>query len=287
MRRPEIAATRGRSAAAQVAFTAAAALAIGCGGTTGRDGNPGAPSDASPSDAAMQDATAAADAFDLDASTVEESAAFDVTIVYADAARLPDVAVPPADGGDAGRVPLPTCGNVCDGNEGGVCTPTECLFYHQGPDCYNCLLQAGCLDDAPPPISFGDTGHECADLTAPGADGGPTDSVDPLGTPRRQRCLDVVQCTLANSSAQPILAFGYCGMQPTTVSCQTATPGQTGPCLAVEQAGVETVDPNTVLSRYTNITYGGGMANQLFQCAIANMCPACLSADAGHADAGQ
>jgi len=64
---------------------------------------------------------------------------------------------------------------------------------------------------------------------------------------------------------------------------QSATPGQTGPCLAEEQAGVETVDPNTVLSRYTNTTYGGGMANQIFQCAIANMCPACLQApDAGH-----
>jgi hypothetical protein len=281
MRRPEIAATRGTSATVRLVLTVTAALAIGCGGTTGSHGNPDAPLDAGASDATMQDANGA-DALDLDAGPVDEGADFDVAIVYADAARLPDVVAPPADGSDAGTV-LPTCGDVCEGSEGGVCTPTECLLYHQSPDCYECLFQGGCIDDAPPPASFGDSDHECQDLTVPGADGGPMDAIDPLGITREQRCLDVIQCTLAHSSAQPVLAFGYCGMQPTTTSCQTATPGQTGPCLAEEQAGLETVDPNTVLARYTNTMFGGGMANQLFQCAIANTCLACLGApDAGH-----
>ena len=286
MRWSQIAGRRARSAIAGALLTTVAALAAACGGTTGHEGDSASVMvlDAGPSDATTADGTPeAASGLDADAGVDDASAIFDAPIVYADAARLPDVAVaPPGDGGHGGT-PLPSCGNVCEGNEGGACTPTECLFYHQAPGCYECLFQAGCLDDSPPPVGFNDTNHECSDLTMPGADGGAVDSLDPLGTPRRQRCLDVIQCTLANSSAAPTLAFGYCGTQPTTVSCTTATPGQTGPCLAVEQAGVETVDPTTVLGRYTNTAYGGGMGNQIFQCAIANQCGTCLHApDAGH-----
>jgi hypothetical protein len=158
-------------------------------------------------------------------------------------------------------------GGPCSGSAGGLCTPTELLFQQHDQGCYDCLLSAGCLDDAPAPISFGDTGHECADVTGDTLVAGKT---------RAQACLDVISCTLAHASAEPTLAFGYCGTQPTSVSCQTATPGQTGPCLLEEQTGLESTDPNTVLGRYTNVSYGGGMGNEAFQCAISNMCLTCL-----------
>jgi hypothetical protein len=141
------------------------------------------------------------------------------------------------------------------------------VAHHQ--TCYDCLLAAGCLDDAPPPTSFGDTGHECSDVTGSVGDAG--------AETRTQACLDVISCTLAHNSAQPTLSFGYCGTQPTTTSCSTATPGQTGPCLLQEQTGLESTDPTTVLGRYTNISFGGGMGNQVFQCAISNSCSTCLN----------
>jgi hypothetical protein len=174
---------------------------------------------------------------------------------------------------DSGTTPLPDSGQdtgpltSCHGNVGGVCDATQVLLVEHNQSCYDCLLTMGCLDDAPPPVSFGDTGHECSDVTG--------NTLVP-GETRTQACLDVLSCTLAHSSAQPVLAFGYCGPQPTTTSCQTATPGQTGPCLLQEQTGLESTDPTTILARYTNTAFGGGMANAIFQCALANACQTCL-----------
>jgi hypothetical protein len=150
-------------------------------------------------------------------------------------------------------------GSPCalNGSASGACTPTEALFAAHSQTCVNALFNNGCLDD-----NVGDVGNECTDVPA---------GTTPSGATRNQACLTVISCTLAHSSAQPVVDFGYCGTQPTSVSCQTATPGQTGPCLAQEQDGEESTDPTTVLSRYTATTFGGGMANRIFNCAITNV----------------
>jgi hypothetical protein len=151
-------------------------------------------------------------------------------------------------------------GSPCalNGSASGACTPTEALFAAHSQTCVNALFLNGCLDDT----IGNDTGNECTDVPA---------GTTPSGATRNQACLTVISCTLAHSSAEPVVDFGYCGTQPTSTSCQTATPGQTGPCLAQEQDGEESTDPSTVLSRYTATTFGGGMANRIFNCARTNV----------------
>jgi hypothetical protein len=149
---------------------------------------------------------------------------------------------------------------TCSGSLGGACTPTEQLLLQHDPSCYACLLKQGCIDD----VTFNDKGNECGDLI------GATEA----GGSRDQACLDVVACTLTHSGAQPVINNGYCGTA-TGLSC-THPKGQDGPCLAQEQAGAESTDPMVVLKRYTDKTFGAGMANEIFQCAISNRCTTCL-----------
>jgi hypothetical protein len=150
--------------------------------------------------------------------------------------------------------------HTCSGSPGGACTPTEQLFLQHDPGCYACLLKQGCVDD----VTFNDKGNECGDLI------GPTEA----GVSREQTCLDVVACTLAHASAQPVVNSGYCGTA-TGLSC-THEKGPDGPCIAQEQAGAESTDPMIVLKRYTDKAFGAGMANEIFQCAISNHCMTCL-----------
>jgi hypothetical protein len=261
MRRPEAMTIAPRARSLGLLFLVAT-FAMGCGGTTGQEQPPG-PSPTNSADATTDAFPGSAVDGSVDAAAANDSGYFDVDIAYAEASRLPDVVAPPATGGgsEAGTAAVicsVDAGQVCGGQDGGVCTPTECLFYRFSPVCYQALIDNGCLDD-----EQGDMNNECSDLLL-------GQTTDPMGVSRSQRCLDVIRCTLAHASAQPLLDFGYCGVQPTSTSC-TMPSGQNGPCLSTEQLGLESIDPPTVLSRYTATTFGGGMGNRIFNCAIVNL----------------
>ena len=140
-------------------------------------------------------------------------------------------------------------------------------------DCYECMANAGCLDDD----LFGDTGHECADVAGNATAGAAT------GTSRNQLCLATLDCIMnpANVCASTDVTICYCGSLGAGNGCATAPAGApNGKCLTQELNGLEhTVDqaPSLVLPDYTALNKGAGMANQLFNCAKSNGCDALCS----------
>jgi hypothetical protein len=181
----------------------------------------------------------------------------------------------PADAGPAG--PCTSAGQTncirCSGNSNGVCSPTEALFVQHDiaaghaatTDCYSCLLNAGCLDDT----QFGDTNHECGDLT------GKFDAGAQAGQPDSTLCMNAVSCVLQTSCSSSDISICYCGPTNAGNACQTAA-NPNGACYTQEINGLGVSDNATVLKDYTDTTRPAGMANQIFSCAESNSCSACL-----------
>jgi hypothetical protein len=185
---------------------------------------------------------------------------------------------PDACGGTCG-----TCmtGDTCDGsgqcisgcasnNNGAPCTPTEQRFLSKSVDCYNCLVSAGCLNDA----IFGDVLHECGDVPGNAANGAKA------GTPRSTLCLATIDCVLQTNCSSSDVAICYCGSLGVGTSCTQAASGANGPCMQQEIDALEHVSSDTpaiIAPDYYNQNLGGGKANQIFSCANnGNVCPMCL-----------
>jgi hypothetical protein len=186
------------------------------------------------------------------------------------------------DGGALGPCTTPNqTGCVpCSGNASGVCTPTEARFVQHdiagglatldagatASSCYACLVQAGCVDDT----QFGDTGHECGDLSAT------FDAGAQSGTPDTTLCLGTIDCILQSSCATSDVASCYCGPANTGSACVTATAN--GACVQpeVDGLGFPAGDNADVLKNFTDTTKPSGMANQIFLCAATNGCTTCL-----------
>jgi hypothetical protein len=171
-------------------------------------------------------------------------------------------------------VPCTTAGQTgcvaCSGNAGGACSATEAAFVQHDiaaghaatTDCYSCMLNAGCIDDT----VFGDTGHECEDLSG---------TFGPNGKTSSSLCAATVQCVFQTSCETNDIAECFCGIGVSSAACQTiATP--TGPCYAQEVEGLGFSDDTHVLQNYADQSRPAGMANQLFACAKSNNCNACL-----------
>ncbi len=179
----------------------------------------------------------------------------------------PDAATnsgPCAYAGEVGCVP-------CTGSPGGVCTQTETAFIQHDltGSCYACLLSAGCLDDP----EAGITGNECEDLMGD-ATSGPT-----TGAWKPSLCRDTLACILGTSCAAPLATTCYCG----SAGAPCVAPGAAnGVCLIQETSGLETTDPQTVLSSFDSKNLAAGVANAIFACAANAYCSTCLGAsDAG------
>jgi hypothetical protein len=171
----------------------------------------------------------------------------------------------------------------CAGNATGVCTPAEAAFVQHDIDdgnasgdggdgdngCYACLLMAGCLDDT----EYGDHGIECGDLTGTfnaGAQAGTADST---------LCLATLACILQTSCASgEAVSSCYCGPTHAGSACAAAGNAVDGACLTPEVNGLGFgVSDNTdILKNFDDNTRPTGMANQTFQCAVANTCTSCL-----------
>jgi hypothetical protein len=190
----------------------------------------------------------------------------------------PDTGVDAASPDSAPPAPVPCTAAgqtgcvACSGNADGVCTPTEARFVQHDidaghaatTDCYSCMVNAGCIDDT----LFGDTHHECGDLTG-AFNAGPR-----AGAPSADLCLATVDCVLASSCQSGDIADCYCGIGASGSQCQTlATPA--GPCVGAETDGLGLTSNTQVLQSLTDTTRPSGMANQLFACAQSNGCAAC------------
>jgi hypothetical protein len=165
-------------------------------------------------------------------------------------------------------------------NTAGTCTATEQIFINKDPSgtCYGCLVQKGCIDDAPAGsiagvTTFGDTGLECGDLpagTSPGA-GGTAESLVQL-------CLDVLTCAVssgcghANGPNAAAATNCYCG-SATGTACSGGSANST--CAAVQAAAAQSSTPTTIIGRTPNSAFPVGMADNILQCAIGNQCTTC------------
>jgi hypothetical protein len=172
----------------------------------------------------------------------------------------------------------------CAGNATGVCTPAEAAFVQHDIDdgnatadggdgangCYACLLMAGCLDDT----EYGDHGIECGDLT------GTFDAGAQAGTADSTLCLATLACILQTSCAAGGVAVDncYCGPTHAGSACAAAGSAVDGACLTPEVNGLgfDLSDNTDILKNFDDNTRPTGMANQTFQCAVANMCNSCL-----------
>ena len=210
----------------------------------------------------------------------------DATVDSRDGAADAPADGPGDSGADGGTSPCTTAGQIacvpCEGNASGVCSPTEALFVEHDIaaglatvdagdstyGCYSCLYNFGCLDDT----VFGDTGHECGDVTGPvdGGGGGLSDST---------LCLDTARCILSTSCIDGAgVSTCYCGVANEGSACASAGGAVDGLCLTqeVDGLGFPASDNKDILSDFTTTSLPTGMANVIFQCASANSCSACL-----------
>jgi hypothetical protein len=298
--------TRARTVAAvaMVAATGTLAGLAACGGTTGREGLPTFGDDSGP------DVTV----IPSDAATPDlDSAAVDVTILYADR-ELPDVGtIPDADSdGDAmmdtdALVPCtashPThcvqCGGNLtgapgtDGGNGGLCTPTEAQFVAFDIASGRATAPGPDPGFPPPPPDAGPAPATCyacllqsgcIDDTVFGDYGFECEDDDAgAGTIEvgytAAACESVIHCTLG-SSCTGAGAGCYCGTAPVATTCQgNPAPGPiNGACAAIIAAGLGylVTDGTDITANYTNTTTATGRANQIFRCAQSYGCTACL-----------
>lgn len=202
---------------------------------------------------------------------------------------LPDGACPGgfvaaafADGG--GVIPAPSdsiCASCSPYNGGAGCTPTEQLFVLHDPvppadggmTCYQCLVNAGALDDT----VFPDTGHECNDsplfMSIPEF---------PDAAVQQDFCFQTLKCILGTSpSCVDVANAGpadcFCGAGVTTLACAAPMFQPTGSCAAEEAAGFGQPASATVaiLNMFTNTAWGSGQANQIFTAGISSGCTRC------------
>lgn len=156
-----------------------------------------------------------------------------------------------------------------------VCTPTEALLVAHdiatglavapgsAPEsgCYACATEDQCLDDS----EFGDTGHECGDLS---------------GSANAAACQATIACILQTSCGTTDVTDCYCGSAPQSGSCASvgSSNAANGACKATEAAGLgfATNDGLDVLKNLSSTTLPSGVANLVFECAISNSCEACL-----------
>jgi hypothetical protein len=178
-----------------------------------------------------------------------------------------------------------SCCVPCAGSANGVCTPTEALLVARDianghatqmgdaqDGCYTCLFNGGCIDD----VTFGDSGHECGDLPNIAFNAGAQ-----AGTLEPLLCQQTLSCLLAPPScASQAVSACYCGTAGVATACQgNPAPGPiNGTCATQIAAGLgfPPSDGTDITKHLTDTTLPAGVADQIFQCALTNMCTTCM-----------
>jgi hypothetical protein len=177
-----------------------------------------------------------------------------------------------------------TCCVACAGSTNGICTQTEAMIVAHDianghatlageatDGCYACLYNGGCIDD-----TLGDVGHECGDLPNLGFDAGAK-----AGTNEQNLCLNTLSCLLAPPScASQSVGVCYCGTAGVATTCQgNPAPGPiNGTCAQViaDGLGYPPSDGTDITKHLTDTTKPAGVADQIFQCALSNVCTTCM-----------
>jgi hypothetical protein len=236
-----------------------------CGGTTGRDGIAGNPALFEAGADAALDAVSS-DATVEDASALDAGAEYDVTIQYADAARLPHfdgsgMALPDAgDGATEAQAPganWPAC--ACDSvdpisqadipSDSGTC-PT--FVWTRNRSCDNCARMDGC---GPSQYTF----PPCCDLGRdPTVASNLSQNPPRPGVLRFELCADLYDCVTRNfhpdTNTLPAQDFSvqihtvYCG-NVTQQDCLSKGPN--GPCKDKVEAAFESQDVSKILANLT------------------------------------
>ena len=146
------------------------------------------------------------------------------------------------------------------------------ILASRGLSCYSCALTncntadstAGADVVSPDPA-----GNSCDAFTTNAAAG------PKAGTAKRGLCLDNLKCILDNQcTSLGSVQSCYCG-SASGLACLTAG-NANGACLATEQAGLESTDPNVAATNFADLRLGAGSSNALVQCMIDNGCSSCL-----------
>jgi hypothetical protein len=301
-----------RPSTALVPYAVLGAASLGlfsaCGGTNGRenlpnggnltdpsaDGGPALDSaqpfdggfDAAP-DATLDAAAATSEAGD-------DSGAFDATILYADAARLPDVFVVESGPVDSGPVVPPPWASwpVCQTD---TQVPYDCPLtddaagcptrvWWKNEKCDECIRAAIASDHASG-STYG-TYPPCSDLHGAGPAMSPS-APDPKSS-QFDLCAGLFtcvldQCTDMTTCAKAVAIF--CGTE-STADCEGEA-GPAGPCVKQVQAAYESVDPTFIVNHFETDPIPGQVGSEgkeigyLLQLAFINCTTYCIVADAG------
>jgi hypothetical protein len=185
----------------------------------------------------------------------------------------------------------------CQGNTGGICTPTEAVFVGidiathavttPGPDnaptsCYNCMWRAFCIDSN----VLHSANQECGDFPGAFTAGNGFTGQEP------DICLATLQCVLGPTGAkcentpQSIgVVDCYCGTDGTSAPVDALFCGQhpialNGPCLVPEANGFTFPQTDTydIMLNYVDTSglQPSGIANALVTCGQENACTGCF-----------
>jgi hypothetical protein len=145
------------------------------------------------------------------------------------------------------------------------------ILASRGLDCYSCALTACSSVDSTAGadvISSDAAGNSCEAFTTTAAAG------PKAGTPKRDLCLDNLKCILdTKCTSLGSVQSCYCGTA-SGLACLSGSAN--GACLTAEQAGLESIDPNTAATNFADLRLGAGSSNTLVQCMIDNGCNSCL-----------
>jgi hypothetical protein len=219
--------------------------------------------DVAAGDATAQDATLA----DASLDTSSEAAADVAADVAAEASSSGGCPVAGDVKNSAGQCVSTVCQTL---NGGANCDLTATAFAHKSADCYSCLVNGDCLDNA----MFMDVGKDCDDLTG-NATGGAR-----AGTSNEQLCLDKLSCIVSTSCASVDINLCYCGSLGAGNTCATATTPGDGKCAQQEVDGSNHLitDPGSmVLPDLANQLLPAGLVDQIFVCAHSNQCDSLCS----------
>jgi hypothetical protein len=232
-------------------------------------------------------------------------AGIDVTLQYADAARLApyeEAAAAAMDASGTSDAPSADAGPTVDYQTQcnafiaanfpaetllSTCTQTELVLFEKESDggtCLACALKKACIDDN---IGTGDTALECDDLAS--TDTAPSIATV-LGATAVDECLAFFACALGVSPAaspSPLNASGalglgeaYCGVYPPGNACSTGHPG--GACVSQIAAGLSpSIAPGSpTISNLANQNYPTGQAGTILTCLLRStggQCGSCVN----------
>jgi hypothetical protein len=146
--------------------------------------------------------------------------------------------------------------DASDGEAGTAVSTGQILSSLGGPGCLSCASASNDVTSSCLAL------YNCESLAG---------ELSEAGQPREVLCFQTLECILnAGSTCDPAVTTCFCG-SASTEGCVTSAAAN-GLCLQAEQNGLETTNPLDVIINFYSTSLGGGVANSLARCLIANNC---------------